>query len=200
MNKEELFRQALQRQNDRAKGMKMPDDMEQKVMRRIKTKRAAHRWLFPLSIAAVAACLALLMTFHYLYNKVEPKKEVVVAQKMVKELPVVLPKEQPMKVLPVVKGKKGMTKTTAKRPRTKTRRKEIPDTLGNGIWQHKENVVRAMKILADCEATIMREEQEVRNAVVKATFNATPQPAGIILVSNEAGDYEVISTRTIIEL
>ena len=77
MNNEELFRQALQRQNDRAKGMKMPDDMEQKVMRRIKTKRAAHRWLFPLSIAAVAACLALLMTFHYLYNKVEPKKEVV---------------------------------------------------------------------------------------------------------------------------
>ena len=75
MNNEELFRQALQRQNDRAKGMKMPDDMEQKVMRRIKTKRATHRWLFPLSIAAVAACLALLMTFHYLYNKVEPKKE-----------------------------------------------------------------------------------------------------------------------------
>ena len=70
MNNEELFRQALQRQNDRAKGMKMPDDMEQKVMRRIKTRRAAHRWLFPLSIAAVAACLALLMTFHYLYNKV----------------------------------------------------------------------------------------------------------------------------------
>lgn len=200
MNNEELFRQALQRQNDRAKGMKMPDDMEQKVMRRIKSKTATRRWLYPLSIAAVAACLALLMTFHCLYNKVEPKKDVVVAQKTVKELPVVLPKEQPTKAVPVVKDKKGVTKKTSKRPRTKTRRKEIPDTLGNGIWKHKENVVRAMKILADCEATIKREEQEVRNAVVKATFNATPHPAGVILVSNEAGDYEVISTRTIIEL
>lgn len=200
MNNEELFHQALQRQNDRAKGMKMPDDMEQKVMRRIKSKTATRRWLYPLSIAAVAACLALLMTFHCLYNKVEPKKDVVVAQKTMKELPVVLQKEQPRKAQPVVKDKKGVKKTTITRPRTKTRKKEIPDTLGNGIWQHKENVVRAIKILADCEATIKREEQEVRNAVVKATFNATPQPAGVILVSNEAGDYEVISTRTIIEL
>lgn len=200
MNNDELFRQALQRQNDRAKGMKMPDDMEQQVMKRIKNKTATRRWLYPLSIAAVAACLALLLTFHYIYNNVEPKKEVVVAQKTMKQLPVVLPKEQPMKTLTVVKDKKVVTKTATTRPRTKTRKKEIPDTLGNGIWQHKENVVRAMKMLADCEATIKREEQEVRNSVVKATFNATPQPAGVILVSNEAGDYEVISTRTIIEI
>ena len=32
MNDDNLFRQALQRQNDRAAGMKMPDDMEQRVM------------------------------------------------------------------------------------------------------------------------------------------------------------------------
>ncbi|MBQ7526133.1 MAG: hypothetical protein IJT11_00195 [Bacteroidaceae bacterium] len=32
MNNDDLFRQALQRQNDRAAGMKMPDDMEQRVM------------------------------------------------------------------------------------------------------------------------------------------------------------------------
>ena len=32
MNNDNLFRQALQRQNDRAAGMKMPDDMEQRVM------------------------------------------------------------------------------------------------------------------------------------------------------------------------
>ena len=33
MNNDKLFRQALQRQNDRAAGMKMPDDMEQRVMK-----------------------------------------------------------------------------------------------------------------------------------------------------------------------
>ena len=32
-----LFRQALQRQNDRAAGMKMPDDMEQRVMKSLQT-------------------------------------------------------------------------------------------------------------------------------------------------------------------
>ena len=55
-------------------------------------------------------------------------------------------------------------------------------------------------MLAECEATIQREEQEIRNNIVRATFNATPQPANAILVTNELGDYEVIETRTIIEI
>ena len=76
----------------------------------------------------------------------------------------------------------------------------LPDTLGSGIWQSRENVQRAVKILADCEATIRREEQEVRNDIIEATFRATPQPANAILVSNEAGDYEVIEKRNIIEI
>ena len=80
----------------------------------------------------------------------------------------------------------------------KTQRREIPDTLGNSIWQHRENVVRAIQVLADCEATIVREEQEVRNDIVKATYNAMPQPANVILVSDENGDYEVIERRAII--
>ncbi|MBR1498038.1 MAG: hypothetical protein IJ615_00155 [Bacteroidaceae bacterium] len=37
MNNDDLFRQALQRQNDRAAGMKMPDDMEQRVMGSLQT-------------------------------------------------------------------------------------------------------------------------------------------------------------------
>ena len=76
----------------------------------------------------------------------------------------------------------------------------IPDTLGSGIWQSRENVQRAVRMLADCEATIRREEQEVRNDIIEATFRATPQPANAILVSNEAGDYEVIEKRNIIEI
>ena len=76
----------------------------------------------------------------------------------------------------------------------------LPDTLGNGIWQNRENVVRALQMLAECEATILREEQEVRNTVIEATFRATPQPANVILVTNEAGDYEVIETKNIVEI
>lgn len=70
MNNEQLFRQALQRQNDRAARLKMPDDMEQRVMRRIKPRKTIRRWLYPISIAAAAASVLLLLTLQY-NNKVE---------------------------------------------------------------------------------------------------------------------------------
>ncbi len=77
---------------------------------------------------------------------------------------------------------------------------ELPDTLGDGIWQSERNVVRAMQMLGECEAVIRKNEQEMRNTIVRATFNATPQPANAVLVTNEAGDCEVIETKTIIEI
>ena len=60
MNNNDLFRQALQRQNDRAAGMKMPDDMEQRVMKSLKPQATKRRWLYPLSTIAVAASVLLL--------------------------------------------------------------------------------------------------------------------------------------------
>lgn len=77
---------------------------------------------------------------------------------------------------------------------------EIPDTLGSGIWRSERNVALAIQMLNECETTILREEQEMRNHIIQATFNATPQPANAVLVTNEAGDYEVIETKTIIEI
>lgn len=65
MNNEQLFRQALQRQNDRAARLKMPDDMEQRVMRRVKPRKTIRRWLYPISIAAAAASVLLLPTLQY---------------------------------------------------------------------------------------------------------------------------------------
>ena len=96
----------------------------------------------------------------------------------------------------------SLERSRAKRPQS---RKEVataalPDTLGQGLWQNKENVQRALQMLADCEATIAREEQEIRNSVIEATYRAMPQPANAILVTNELGDYEVIETRTIINI
>ena len=70
MNNEQIFRQALQRQNDRAARLKMPDDMEQRVMRRVKPRKTIRRWLYPISIAAAAASVLLLLTLQY-NNKVE---------------------------------------------------------------------------------------------------------------------------------
>lgn len=70
MNNEQLFRQALQRQNDRAARLKVPDDMEQRVMRRVKPRKTIRRWLYPISIAAAAASVLLLLTFQY-NNKAE---------------------------------------------------------------------------------------------------------------------------------
>ena len=64
MNNDELFRQALQRQNDRAAGMKMPDNMEQRVMNRIKPQAKSRRWLYGAAVVGVAASLLLLLTLH----------------------------------------------------------------------------------------------------------------------------------------
>jgi uncharacterized protein involved in copper resistance len=61
MSNDNLFRQALQRQNERAAGMKMPIDMEQRVMKKLVPKNTHRRWLYPLSAVAIAACLLLLI-------------------------------------------------------------------------------------------------------------------------------------------
>ena len=80
MNHDELFHQALQRQNDRAAGMKMPKDMEQRVMDRIKPKKTSYRWMYSFSIGAIAASILLLLTFHFIGKDVEPKEKPVIAQ------------------------------------------------------------------------------------------------------------------------
>ena len=81
-----------------------------------------------------------------------------------------------------------------------SRQDAIADTLGSGIWEREENVVLALQMLSECEQTIRREEQEVRNAVIEATFNAVPRPANVILVSDENGAYEVVETKRIINI
>ena len=96
-------------------------------------------------------------------------------------------------------GRTNRTSATY-RPTKRTHPTEIPDTLGSGIWRSERNVAIAIQMLSECEETILREEQEMRNHIIHATFNATPQPANAVLVTNEAGDYEVIETKTIIEI
>lgn len=65
MNNDQLFRQALQRQNDRAAGMQMPADMEQRVMRSIKQGKLRRRWPLTVAIGAVAASIVLLTVLSF---------------------------------------------------------------------------------------------------------------------------------------
>lgn len=51
-NDKTLFRQALQRQNERAARMKMPDNMEQRVMKRIGHRRR-YAWFYPAIAASI---------------------------------------------------------------------------------------------------------------------------------------------------
>jgi len=83
MNNNDLFRQALQRQNDRAAGMKMPDDMEQRVMKNIKTQATKRRWLYPLSTIAVAASVLLLIMLNI--GKQKPEQQTPVIAEVVTE-------------------------------------------------------------------------------------------------------------------
>lgn len=194
-----LFRQALQRQNDRVAGMKMPDDMEQRVMRSLKPQATKRRWLYPLSAIAVAASVLLLILLNI--EKQKPEQQTpVIAEKVMPTVPVIsdepIEHAKPTKPIKPVK----VAKTVA--PKKQPIEAELPDTLGQGIFESEENVRLAVQMLSECEATIRREEQQVNNRIIKATFNALPQAENALLVTNENGDFEVIevSEQTAIEI
>lgn len=74
-NDKELFRQALQRQNERAARMQMPDDMEQRVKTCIDAqgeKPKRNILLFALRTIASTAAVILIGLFLYVY---EPAKK-----------------------------------------------------------------------------------------------------------------------------
>lgn len=110
-NDKDLFRQALQRQNERAARIKMPDDMEQRVMQHIQPKKAIRLWPYSV-VAAVAACILLLLIFRFSQETVEeqpvvaetiepnnqqPAPQPIVEEKKEEALPEVKPTPQPAK-------------------------------------------------------------------------------------------------------
>ena len=199
MNNDKLFRQALQRQNDRAAGFKMPDDMEQRVMKSIKPQATKRRWLYPLSAFAIAASVLLLIIFNI--EKPQPEQQTpVIAEKVMPPVPAIsdepIEHAKPTKPIKPVK----VAKTVA--PNKQPIEAELPDTLGQGIFESEENVRIAMQILCECEATIRQEKQQTRNYIIEATFNALPHAEDAQLVRGESGDLEVIqvSQQTAIEI
>ena len=101
MNNDKLFRQALQRQNDRASEMKMPDDMEQRVMKRIKSKSKSSLWLYSLSISAIAAGLLILIGFSLFMKdgKSDREEPIVAQQKEQRDSLVKVEKKEPMPMI-----------------------------------------------------------------------------------------------------
>ena len=209
-----LFQQALQRQNDRAAGMKMPDDMEQRVMKSL-TPNPSPRRGEPSSLVlrrspllwrgigggciAVAASVLLLILLNI--GKQQPDQQPPV---MAEVVPVPQPNmpDEPIEhanpahpIIPVKVAKAAATKKQLAEA-------ELPDTLGQGIFESEENVRLAVQMLSECEATIRHEEQQARNYIIEATYNALPQAENAMLVTNENGDFEVIqvSEQTAIEI
>ncbi|MBO7119480.1 MAG: hypothetical protein J6W03_04090 [Bacteroidaceae bacterium] len=132
-----LFREALRRQNDRAKGMKMPDDMEQRVMGSLKPKATKRRWLYPLSALAVAASVLLLIMLNI--GKQQPEQQTpVVAEE------VTVPKddmeETPQKIASTKATERPVAAQTAKPQPAKKRRKVHKPALEEPVPQEAEPV------------------------------------------------------------
>ena len=174
------------------------------------SKRKAWRWV------AAAACLLIIIgigvTTELMHQK--PEDMPAIAENHSQPLPSLQVEPETSKPLPLEEEIQPQPPTLegrkAARPKKKvpaseaiaqnSRQDATADTLGSGIWQREENVVLALQMLSECEQTIQREEQEVRNAIIEATFNAVPRPANVILVSDENGAYEVVETKRIINI
>lgn len=189
----------------------MPTDFTERMMEQMNTK-PSHRlhWWYWLP---AAACLLIVVGIGLHYELNEASRSIVqpsahdLSTGCTQSVNRVQPTEQlsaanhsiectqpKNRVQPVIQS------GTANRKAKRTRSTVNLDTLGSKIWQNPKNVERAIRILADCETTIQREEQEMRNMVIVTTFRATPQPANAVLVTNETGDCEVIETKRIIEI
>ena len=223
MNNDNLFRQALQRQNERAAGMKMPDDMEQRVMGSLRTlsnsplggepkvgdRRESQLpplregwggfWRTRGVWAAIAASVLLLILLNI--EKQKPEQQTPVVAEAVTVPQPNIPDEPIEHTNPT---KSDMVVKVAKAAALKKQlaEAELPDTLGQGIFESEQNVRLAVQMLSECEATIRHEEQQVNNRIIEATYNALPQAENAMLVTNENGDFEVIqvSEQTAIEI
>ncbi len=217
-NKDTDLREALRRRY--ANTPSLPTDFTERLRERMDTKPAAsHRrhWWGWMSAAAACLLIAIGVGVYYEFNKAPhsiaklsaPDNKTECTQLSNRVHPI----EQssaPDEVIecthssnrgaPIRQSGRTNQAIGAHQLSNRARSTEISDTLGNGIWRSERNVAIAIQMLSECEETILREEQEMRNHIIQATFNATPQPANVVLVTNEAGDYEVIETKTIIEI
>lgn len=214
------LRLAVRQMNETAKHPMLSDDFTDRLMQRVEQESEPHvvhrRWWLYASIGAVAASIAIVLLFNY-NNKVDlpaqPKTAHVTlagsadhddlnAANVTNVLSDSKVPEAPKAITP-----SAAPRQIAKAPRHSAAAKEtafitdeIPDTLGSSIMASKENIARALQMLAECEQSIMKGEQAVRNDMIEATFNSMPQSASAMLVVNELGDVEVVDYDDVVKL
>ena len=217
-NKDTDLREALRRRY--ANTPSLPTDFTERLRERMDTKPAvSHRghWWGWMSAAAACLLIAIGVGVYYEFNKAphsiaklsapDNKTECTQLSNRVHPIEqssapdeVIECTQSSNRGAPIRQSGRTNRAIGAHQSSNRARSTEISDTLGNGIWRSERNVAIAIQMLSECEETILREEQEMRNHIIQATFNATPQPANAVLVTNEAGDYEVIETKAIIEI
>ena len=173
----------------------MDDVDEQQNARIIPFYRRVLPW-------AAAACLLALVGvgITLLFNQQETTIQPIAQQQ---DKPVTAVSDEAPCIATVQKAQNPTAQKTKHAPRKVAKRQktssEKPDTLGDGIWKQKENVVLALQMLAECEAD---GEQIERNTIVEAAFQSTIKPHPLQLVVSESGDYIVVddSKPSIIEL
>lgn len=186
------LREALRRKY--AREPQLPANFTSRMMSQKK-----HRWLLPASALSIAASVLLLIMLNI--EKPKPEQQTpVIAEKVM--LPVPAISDEPIEHAKPTRPIKPVKVAKAATPKKRPIEAELPDTLGQSIFESEENVRIAMQILCECEATIRQEKQQTRNYIIEATFNALPQAENALLVTNENGDFEVIevSEQTAIEI
>lgn len=220
------LRLAVRQMNETAKHPMLSDDFTDRLMQRVEQENEPHtvhrRWWLYASISAVAASIAIVLLFNY-NNKVEPTVQPKTAHVTLSNsadhndhndhndlnatnVTNVL-NESKVPEAPKAITPSAAPRQIAKAPRHSAATKEtafitdeIPDTLGSSIMASKENMARALQMLAECEQSIMKGEQAVRNDMIEATFNSMPQSASAMLVINELGDVEVVDYDDVVKL
>ena len=186
------LREALRRKY--AREPQLPANFTSRMMSQKK-----RRWLLPASALAVAASVLLLIIFNI--EKPQPEQQTpVIAEKVMPPVPAI--SDEPIEHAKPTRPIKPVKVAKAATPKKRPIKAELPDTLGQSIFESEENVRIAMQILCECEATIRQEKQQTRNYIIEATFNALPHAEDAQLVRGENGDLEVIqvSQQTAIEI
>lgn len=225
----DALRMAVHRREERREKFTLPDGFDNLVMEtisqpKLKPKRRTRLYA---TIGAVAASIMLLLTLHHIYIDVESRTQqpmlakqetkqerttkIVEGKQEQHETGITTPtlvksslgKEDSIEKKQVAgKNSKSSSKellTAATNCEALPASQTLPDTLGDGIWRRKENVIRAIEMLAECDASGQQREQ---NVVKEATFKSMPCQQGLQLVVCENGDYLIVdaSQKHVIEL
>ena len=163
----------------------LPSSLNERLMRRLDEQKKPRRRVWPFAATALGIAASVLLAL-----MLKPTTEQTTQPPVVADLPQETPPQTAVPDEPSEPSEPNKPTNPIKPKRLAAA--ELPDTLGESIFESEENVMRTALMLYECEVTIRQEEQQLRNHIIEATFNALPQAENSLLVTNENGDFEVI--------